>query len=286
MALGLYSKLPFTSETLINLVDLFTGDGLTETFDLTNLSVNQLGSTIQFNGTQYVMANGGFTENPDGFTLSSAPPLDSQGIAPGQLTLLWDNLFDQPQVGGTPLPQSQAIAAYLADPNEIFNYQYVGFPNTPGIGLTVVNCVSSAAAQTTWVQMACADSNGNALSYGATGAPLYLAPIQAFGTLASSSVPLDTNILCDNAGDFIPGDFILINAGQLTQEIVQITGFTSPNIFTVSALTFLHNLGETIYACGRTVWFKCTVPTNATSGQASNFYNLAMQLQYTRQSRA
>lgn len=287
MALIVYRDAPFFSGTEVDQSDFFTGTGATTAFTLARKGVNRLAGTVQFDGTQYYFYNGGFTKTGTGFVTNTAPALNTQGVAPGQSALLFDQLFDQDDVPGLDTPRVQEIPFYLVDNSEIPLFEYVNIPSLGGIELSFVDMISSVGAQTSWVQLACAspDEVGSALTYEATGTPLYTGTISAYGTLDASSAQSATSISVDLASGIGVGDYIMVNGGQPSQEIVKVIGYTAPTTLTTTGQTYDHYSGETVYVCGRKFWAKCTVPLDATDGLAANYFDLSLRTRFAKRSR-
>jgi hypothetical protein len=84
--------------------------------------------------------------------------------------------------------------------------------------------------------------------------------------------------------DFIVGDYIVINRGNVTEEVVKIVGKTTTT-FTVTELNYNHEIGETIYSCARKFWAKLTVPEDATGNTAQNFYDIGLRIRGVIESR-
>lgn len=276
--LKFYRDLAFNAGTLIDSVDLFTGDGSTTSFDVVNKSISQVGSTIQAEATQYFRFNGGFVISGNQVTLSSAPSFNAQGIIPG-LSALVLSAYDQDDVEGVTNPRINEQSFYLADPDDIGFFQYENRPNDAGIQVCFVDNASNVGATLAWVQLACADVNGNALTYAATGECIYTANISMFGTLWASSTAGASSIYVDTASGFIPGDYIVINIGNPTSEIRKITAVNgSGQILSITGNTnYPHYSGETVYTCGRKFWAKLTVPLDAVGGEASNLYDISLR---------
>jgi hypothetical protein len=284
--LKIFRDTPFDPSTEVDLVDVFTGNGSQTTFVLSNKSGQRLASTITFDSTQYYQYNGGFTKTDTDFTLSSAPPANSQGVAPG-VSYLGFSAFDTDDVDGVTNPRINEVAFYVGDPYNIHLSKYENLPNLQGIELSFVDLVSSSGAEISWVQLACAtqDAAGTALTYSATGTSLYTVNINAFGTLASSAVAGGTSLICGTASSFYVGDYIFINKGGGTQEIKKITAYNGQFGLTVTALDFAHSPGETVYACARKFWAKMTVPSGVSGGTPTNFYDLGLRLRGLSRSR-
>lgn len=287
MPLVVFIDVPFTVGTECDQSDFYTGDGVTEDFVLVNKAPARLGAGVQFDTIQYYGYNGGFTTTSNGFDIVSAPPANSQGVAPGITTILFDQIFDQNDIPGVPNANIQQIPFYVADPFTIPLYEYTQLPGSNGISLSIVDMISAAGAQTSWCQLACAtnDLTGSALTYQATGTTLYTGVMTAFGTILASTVSGASSMSVSNANTFGLGDYVLINGGQATQEVVKVLQYTPPNTIGTSGFNFNHYAGETVYTCGRKFWMRCTVPIGVTGGQPVSFFDLALNLQFLSLSR-
>lgn len=285
MSLDFFAGSPLISSNLIDKDDVFVGNGVTATFTISNKAISRLADSVQFGNTVYYAFNGGFTVNTASstFTLSSIPTVGTQGVAPGQ-TQAVVAAFDQNQVLGVTNPRVAEIPLYLGDPTNINNLKYYNLPAYPGLRISVVNLITGANAQTSWIQLTSAGAaSGNALTYGATGAPLYLPPLDAFTTLASSLTPSSSSMTVvaasGNGTLFWPGQYVRINIGNSTQEILHITSINySTGVMTLDGggPVYSHSPGETIYACAWKLWLKCTIPENANSNTPANLYNIGL----------
>jgi len=280
MGIYLFIDESFTAGAQLDPVDTFTGDGVTQTFTLVNKTAQRLGSTITVDGNQYYQSNGGFTKNTSNntFTMSVIPPLGSTIVAPGinQITF---PVFDQEVVPGVTDPRVKEQPLWIGDSTEIQNNYYTNLPQFNGIQLSLNDLVSSVGAQISWCQLACADgTTGLALTYEATGQPLYTGAIRAFGTVSASAVAGASSIFCASASTFTVGDYVILNIGNATQEIRKISLVSSSSggyLGFSTQFDFDHYVDELIYACGRKFWIKVTVPENAANNEAVNFYDVA-----------
>ena len=275
MSLLVYRDTPPNAGTQVDLDDTYVGDGIQTTFVLVNKSVNRLAGTIMVDNTLYYQYNGGFTKTSTGFTLSVAPPIGSQIIAPGLGAVIWDSVFDSANVPGVSNSNIQDVPFYLFDITDIGTQSYSNVPAYNGIHICFVDLATSAGAQTSWVQLA-SSSNGSALTYGATGQCLDTAGITAFGTLLASCTTSASSLIVDTASSFYNYDYIMLNPGQLNEEIVQCISHTGTTM-TISGTDFTHSIGEPVFACGRQFWARVTIPIGETSGLATSFWNLALR---------
>ena len=284
MAIDFYYSTPINLQSnVVDLVDTYVGDGITTTFTLVNKTVSQLAATIQAGNIEYYFYNGGFTINSGAntFTLATAPPVGTQIVAPGiqQLTIA---AFDQTNVLNVVNPNIQQSPFWLCDPTTINNLYYEPLPGYPGIQISLVQLISGANAQLSWFQMACADASGNALTYGATGAPLYTGSLSAFTTLVCTTSSLGNILYVGSASAFTPGDYVSVNIGAPTQEILHVIATntsSNPNqlILDPSGTVYAHYPSELVFDCARKFWLQITVPENANDNQPVNVYNIGLQ---------
>lgn len=274
MALRFYRDEAPNIGNLLDPVDLFSGNGLQTTFILTKKTGADVGNTCQFNETQYFKNDGGFTIFGDAVTLDSAPAAGTQGVIPGRQALVLGG-YDQDEVQGLVDPRVEEKEVWLFDIDDINVFCYENPPGDIGINLTFVDNISSVGATLAWVQLACADCAGDPLTYAATGETLYTPNFCAFGLLATSVTAGATSIQLDSASTFICGDYVILNIGGGTEEIVKITAVT-PTAIETEATVFSHSTSETAYTCGRKFWAKLTVPLNITGGEATNLYDISL----------
>lgn len=279
MGLQFYLSEAFIAGDIIDPIDSFIGDGVTSTFVLVNKSVQRLASTITVDGNQYYQYNGGFTKDilANSFTLVSTPAFNAQIVAPG-ITQLISDVFDQATVPGVVDPLVSEKAFWFGDTTDIQNQYYIGLPSLPGIQISLTDLISSIGAQTSWCQFASADpTTGLAMTYEATGAILYTAPINAFGTLTASAANGASSVMCAEASSFLVGDYLYLNVGGGNQEIRKVSTLSASSIGFTTNFDFSHASGETIMTMGRKAWLKVTMPVNAANNTATNFYDLALR---------
>lgn len=255
-------------------VDLFSGNGLQTTFILTKKTGASVGNTVQFNEVQYFKNDQGYTIFGNAVTLESAPSAGSQGVIPGRQALVL-GAYDQDEVQGLVEPRVEEKEFWLFDIDDINVFCYEAPPGDIGINLAFIDNISSVGATLAWVQLACADCAGDALTYAATGETLYTPNFCAFGLLATSITAGATSIQLETASTFICGDYVILNIGGGTEEIVHITAVT-PTALETEATVFAHSEDETCYTCGRKFWAKLTVPLNITGGEAVNLYDISL----------
>lgn len=280
MALHFYYNTPFNAGTQIDPVDTFTGDGSTKTFTLVNKTATRLATTLQTNTTEYFQYTGGFTKNTvsNTFTTQSTVANGLTIVAPG-LSGLTAAAFDQDVVDGVTDPRVVEVPFWMADTETIHLYQYLSLPGTDGIEISVLDYLAGVGADVSWCQLAPSSTNGIALTYGATGENLYTGDLTATTILAASSADTATTLSVESASDFTAGDYIIIDIGQSTAEVRQISSInTLTNVITLAtALQYSHYIGETVFTCGRKFWLKVTIPLNFNNNVPINFYDLALR---------
>lgn len=288
MSLKLFYDTPFLSAFAVDLIDVFTGTGVDQTFPTTNKAYTRVGSTVEYDGTELNKYDGGFTVNNNNtITTSTTPPLSAEGIIPGMNNVPVGVLYDNDNVPGLLTPRVIETPFWLADPDNIASNTYSGIPGSLGIALSVVNLIAGAVPQVSWCQLACsqADTQGSAFTYLVSGEVLYTNGFSVFGLINASSVATSISLFVDSASDFPLGDYIKIADNTSTQEIVRVLGYTAPYTLTLDLTNYSHYPGETVYNCGRKFWLQTTVPANAVNNTASSFYNLAIRKNYTIESR-
>lgn len=285
--LRLYFTDPFTTASEIGQIDPFVTDGSAGPYPVVNKSVTDIASTVQVSSTQYFLYNGGFTKSVNGVTLNSAPINGLQGVIPSLTGL---NLTGYDNTNVTALGNVEQVPIYLADIDEVYAYYYSNRPADPGIAISFVNNITSlSSASTSWLQLACANATGSALTYQATGTTLYTDNLKGFSTVATS-VTAGVNIVdvvTPAAGYyFIPGDFLWFNPGVAGQEIVRLTSFTtgatSLTLTMGASFNSPHSAGELVFSCAREFWVKQTIPLGITNNQPLNAYNLSLLVQATK----
>lgn len=258
--------------------NFFTGNNVDTTFSVTDAS--EIASTIEFSATQLYLYDGGFTKNTvnNTITLSEVPPLNSQGIVPGNVTVTF-NSYDQANVAGSTTANVDVQDVFWGDVDEIQLYGYRPRHGSYAIPISFVDAITSAGADLSWVQLACCDANGNALTYAATGQPIYTPSLDQFGVIAASSALNTTTISCLAASTFILGDYIFINKGNPTQEIRKLISVSGTTMTFATSFTYNHYINETLYACVRQFKAKQTTPINVTNGLAANYIDLYLLAQ-------
>lgn len=272
---------PFSIGTQLDPQDTFVGTGVQTNFVLQNKSIGELGSTITANNVQYAQYSSGFTKDAgtNSFTLATAPPLGANIVAPG-ISALTAAAFDN-EVEGETNPRIAEVPFWYGDPYNINQFEYFGFPSDPGIEISLANLTSGYGAESSWCALACASPSGGALTYGATGASLWVAPLFAIGSLAASANAGASSILVGAASSgFISGDYICINPGGSNFEICHVSDMNASiwRLYLDSGgPNFNHAPGELVFTALRKGWVRVEIPLNQTNNSAANYYNLGFR---------
>lgn len=277
--LTFYAGTPFVASNEVSLDDIYVSDGVTTTYVLVNKTVADLGSTIQAGNVEYYQFNGGFTidQGSNSFTLAFAPPIGTQIVAPGNIQAVIA-AFDQPEVLGVVNPQTASIPLWLIDKTTINNFRYDPLPTFPGIQISIVNLITGCNAVPGWFQMASANPSGNVMTYGATGAPLYLPSISGSATIVGSVSATQNVITVSSSAGFWPGGYITVNIGASSAEDLHVIGVSGNNlILDPTGVTYSHSPGELVFSTGFKLFLQVNIPTNANNNQAVNLYNCALQ---------
>lgn len=279
MSLEKFYDESFTVASDLSPVDQFIGTGVDNSFTLIKKSGTDLANTITAGSLQSYQFNGGFTKSGNTFILSYIPNFGVQIVAPGIVTLTFD-AYDQDAVDGVSNPRVKEKEFYLGDPITCHLYSYTNLPQFTGISLSFVELVSSVGANLSWVQLACSDpSTGLAMTYGATGAPLYTGQISSMGTLSASSGVGASSVFTTSASSFTLGDYVILNIGNGTSEMRKIASKTNTSLTFFTSMDYAHASGESVFTFGRKFWAKVTVPINSANNQAFNFWNLGLRRQ-------
>lgn len=279
MSLEFFYAEDFLTVSDLDPVDTFVGDGVNDTFSLVQLTGSELAATITVENVQYYQFTGGMVKSGDTFTLSSVPALNSQIVAPGIIALVFAG-FDQETVAGVTNPRVVEIPFYLGDPTQIHLYNYTNLPQYTGIRISFVDLTSGFGAETSWCQLACSSpTDGTAMTYGATGDYLLTGAIQGYSSLSASGTAGASSLTVSSATDFTVGDYLIINPGDITQEIRKLKEKTSTTLGFFTNLEYNHAVAEDVHDMGRKFWAKVTIPLNAANNQAFNFHNLGLRRQ-------
>jgi hypothetical protein len=285
LALGLFAGFPFVPSNRISRIDSAVAGINQTTYTLKANTAQSVGASIQANAVLYQQYLNGFSF-PDNshVTLSTAPPTGAQVVIPGQVGLTF-TLCDQLSVPGQPFPANVGQTKfYLADdmtgPSNILNNKYIAVAGNPGIAIFFSNYATAAGAQLSWSQLACADSNGNALTYQASATILFTDNFQALSSLitnASSSLTSTTIAIASASanGNFYPGDYIVINPGGANQENVPVTAVNYiNNTLTITGLNYAHLAGEQVFMNARPFYGQMTMPLGFLGGVAQTEINI------------
>jgi len=271
----------FSSAVAVDPVDTGVGTGSQSTYPLINKSAYQMAATVQSGNSQYFQPNGGFTKDTvaNTVTLSSAPLLGTQLVFPGVSQLVAD-AFDQATIPGNSTPNVIQVPFWIGDVTNINNNKYQNLPQNAGIALSIVNLDTAAGALLSMCQLTCSDQNGNALAFLPTGQTLMTPNIAAFGLILASSAAGASSIIVQSASSFILGDYIIVNIGFSTQEVLRILAIDPiNNILTTTPMNYNHYAGEFVFTCCRQFWLQVTIPIGYTNNTPQSWYNLSLQKQ-------
>lgn len=280
---------PFTDATKVDKVNLFTTTGLTATFPVTDIA--RVGSTIQYSSTLKRLYNGGFTKNSNNtVTLDTTPAAGLQGAVNGLQSIISTTYDNTTQVANGNIKETAFYVGNIENPQLVYHIPQTG---ASGIQLFFTNNITGAGgADLTWVQLACANSAGAALTYQATGTTLYTANMSSFSTVAASSAQGATTISVVNAQagfTFWAGDFLHFNFGQNNAEILRLSsisiGATATTLTMAGSFNYTHAVAEPVYFCARKFWMKHTTPIGFTNNQATNYYNISIDAKADEQFR-
>lgn len=271
-----YNANTFNGTSQVDPPSFFSGDNVTSTFDVA--SGLRVASTLQYSNVQKFRYTGGFTVDTvaNTVTINTVPPAGVQGIVPGITGFVLD-AYDQESVSGVTNPLIKEKRCFLANITDPHLYEYLAKVGEPGLQLTILDSISSAGCDQSWLQLASSTPiTGVAMTYAATGESLYLPELDGFGVLAASTALGASSVSLSYAasgGTWWPGEYVEINPGQSNAEIRRIATVTVNNsVLTFeTAFDFTHDVDEPVYACGWDFWMKLTVPINVSLGQANNF---------------
>jgi hypothetical protein len=277
LSLVIAYQAPFNLSNIVGQATPFSTNGVTAEFVL-DQPIGEVAGTVEVSATQYLAREGGFIKDTvdNSIILDSIPAPDQQGIAPSAIGLNF-NVYDQSVVEGVTDPRvdETQFFLYVTDPQA---FDYIGRSGQPGIGIAFVDNITSAGADLTWVQLACAENNV-ALTYAATGATLYTRDFTAWTEVASGGIWAGAStVVVDNATEFVLGDYVVFNIGTLTEEEIQIQSSTSTTLTFYTTLNYAHASGETIYTRARPFYAKATCPVNATGGEAALLIDLTLNI--------
>jgi hypothetical protein len=282
LALNIFNNLPLTNVSEVGLIDTFIGDGVTKKWFLVNNTATTVGSIAQIGNLQFFSFTNGFTVSSvdNSITFPIAAGVGVQIVVPSQSNLT-AVAFDQPVIPGVTNPRVSQVGFYVSDINTINLNTYEGLPSSPGIGLTIVNLLSSfGGADSSWCQFASSDFSGNMLTPLATGTSFFGPSITAIGSFLASSAPGASSLMVSNASSFNLNGYSIINFGNATAEYVHVIGTANNNqIFISGSTNYTHTLGEVMYDDGYKLWLQTTVPLNASNNTAVNLFNCGIQLQ-------
>lgn len=289
MGLGSWNSQPFNIASQIDQSDVFVTNGTTNV-TLTYKGIDRMGSTVQYSSVLKYLYTGGFTKSgTNTLTFDTAPVAGLQGTANGLGNLI-STTYDRSIVNGVSNSNIAETPFYVGNITNINLVYYKPIAPASGITITLVNNITSVTPDLSWVQLACSNpTTGAALTYTATGVPLFTASLAGFGTITASGTATYGNTVTigtPNTGfSFFPGDFVLFNIGQSNQEIVQLGSITtiaagaSQTLTFNASFNFNHSVGEPLYSCARKFWLKQTTPINAANNTSKAYYNISFLVQ-------
>jgi len=279
----LYKAFPLGPATEVDLNDFFIGNGTQVTFSLVNKTGTLLNDDVQVGATVDRQSTGTVTVSGNNFTLPAAPSSGQVITAPGVGALEF-SAYDQSVIAGATSPTVDARPFIIADVEQIGLYKYLVPTGYSGIQMQFIDHDTSNGAAASWYQLAPANADGTAGTYGAPGAAIDLAAIQNSSTLSTGSAALATTITVADGTQFTPGMIIAINYGGADFEATTIRSI-SGNVLTVDALANAHSSAETVIHCGWWVWGKLIVPINAAGGQTAIMWDVGCDVIVDQESR-
>lgn len=279
MAAGFFISQPFTTTgTLAGAPSFFYGNNVDNIFVVSNGSVLNIASTIEYSATQLNLYNGGFAKDvaDNSVVLATIPPGGTQGIIPAGQGVTFSS-YDTPIAGNSTTANVDEQYIYFGDIDEIDLYGYRPQLGQANIQISFANAITGLSFDTTMLQLACCHSDGTAFTYAATGTPIQTPSLDQFGTLGASAAAGSNTLICSTASSFIPGDFIYFNKNQVNQEIVRFDFATGTTMNFTTQFNYNHAANEPIYACMRQFKGKQTIPSGLTGGVAANFLNIYLQ---------
>lgn len=227
-----------------------------------------------------------FTVSGNNVVFNVAPALGAKIVVPGIGYLLAGIVFDQNDVPGLVNPRILEVPFWLGNADEPDLYYWAVPPAQAGILIFPSDQVGGGVgAQPSWFQLAPALANGNAGTYGASGATINTTAISGADNIGLTISSGATSLTVTTSANFVAGDYIKVGSGTANVEIVKITAIPDATHLTVETTQNPHNINETIFTCGRKFWLKITIPLNATSGQAKSLYNIGIGKTYVITSR-
>lgn len=270
--LSRYLGTPFNAGTKVSLIDKFIGDGVNSIFGpLVNKPGTEVGSSVQVDNVLFPRFNGAAIVDGDDIVLSSIPLAGQEILIPGTNHIVFPASDQNDALG-----RIYETSAFLADVETIQNFIYKAQPGNSGIKLQFVNKLALDGADASWFQLAPANPDGSVGVYLGAGLPLYTPNIEAADNLASGVLSGASTFDVADGSQFTAGDYVMLDQGQVTQEIVKIASISMNTITIFSSLSFSHSMGAGVLTVGRKFWMKMTVPLNITGGTAMNFYGVTL----------
>lgn len=267
-----YFATPFNSGTQIHEIDVFAGNGVDKEWALVFKNGLQVGNSAQVDNNFYPRDNGQLIVDGNNVILPSAPITGQTVIIPGQKSALFPVSDQNDAIGRT-----VTIPLYFGDVGTPQFYRYKKVPGQSGIRLQMVDVMSaSGGSDPSWFQFAPALADGSQGTLLSAGAALYTANLEGNDSLASPASIGDGTITLNDASLFVPGDFLMLDVGNGSQETLKISTI-SGNVCTVPALVGVNHLaGANVLSVARKFYLKITVPLNAAGGIPKNLYNTVL----------
>ncbi len=290
MAIKCWNLELFIPSTLVGSIQTFVGDSSTTKFFTPNIPYTQIGPTLQYGTVQKFLYTGGFTKNnDDSVTIDTAPPLNSQGVV-CSLSAIEIASYDTDSVANVTTPRYGYKNVYVGT-DEPHVYAYNPRIGERGIECLFVNNITGLTGlpDLSFVAMACCDAAGNALSYTASGVSLWTDKMTSFSTVAASSNSGTGNLLVVSATGtdyFIAGDFIIVNIGQPTAEVIRISSISYNNLILASNFNYPHYIDESVFFYAREFSLRQVIPEGFTSNTAQNYYNLSYEVKANESQRS
>jgi hypothetical protein len=278
MTLAYFNNTPLSTATQMGQNDYFIGDGSTVNFTLVNNTFITLANTVQVENSYFTRSGGGVTGSGSLMTLSSAPAVNADVVAPNS-NYGYLSAYDRPVTG---VSNSQVVSGvfHLADIADIETQYYQNAPGLSGIESYFTQRITSGGALPSWFQFAPlnVDMSINTSAWGSAGSPLYMAhPFSGASTLNGSVSSGATSIVLTSASGFYAGQWIKISDGG-NSDIVWIESISSNtlNIVGGESLGFSHANGVNVFSCGSGVGIQMTVPLYAGGGIPLNLFNCSL----------
>ncbi len=279
-----YKFMPFDQSSEMDKTDYFVGDGVTRTFNLLNKSGLRVGDTVQVGTTLLERALGAFSVSGDQVILSITPAPGDIVTVPGVNSFNF-KAFDQSEVTGDDSPRTKQVSFYIVDIDDINWLYHHAAPGQDGIRISFTDHDESFGANSDWFQLAKAIGSGEADTFNAVGAPLFLPDFSYQDALQSSISALATTIDVTDGSSFHVGDVLAIDWGISIMDVVTVEEI-SGNTLTISSNNESHDAGAVVYVIGMKCWGQGTIPDNAAGNQPIAYFEMSLDILAVSESRA